>query len=99
MTLRNTCESRIIDLLDRVFSTRKHLCHNEILVEGRDCGQDTIDRGWRKARGRAALVGCTKYRAKSLCLSATGEFTQILEQSPGMSRRKLLIREMLQTKK
>src|SRR5260370_15038810 len=42
-----------------------------------------------------ALVSCAENRSQSLCLNAAGEFTQILQQRPGMSWRKLLIRELL----
>lgn len=73
MAFRNPCESRIIDLLKGVFSTKKQICNDEILVEGRDRGQDTMNRCRGKACCRAALLSGAENRSQSLGVKTAGE--------------------------
>jgi hypothetical protein len=95
MAFRNPCESRIIDLLKGVFSTKKQICNDEILVEGRDRGQDTMNRCRAKACCRAALLSGAENRSQSLGVKTAGQSTQVFQQSPGVSWRKLFVRELL----
>jgi len=96
MAIKYTRVSRIVDFLDRIFTGRKLVGEDQVLVKRGNGGQDAIDGRRRETRSRSSLICCGReHQRETVSLLPTGKHAEIFQEQQSMRWAKLLIGESL----
>src|SRR6266849_3033846 len=81
VTISHSCVGRIIHFLDRIFTGRKLIREDQVLVKRRHGGQDAIDGRGRETRGRSPL-SCRRreYQCETVGLFTTGKHAEVFQE-------------------